>query len=235
MQDFVGLLPVPHMTSIEATALNMAPTLGERCVPTDLGPKCYIALGRPEERGLGDSVTRCHLDMSDAINVMLHVPVPPTEAARTTQPWQLPSYQVCTFTTPPQKLAPDKVLPTCAWLKVYKFRMPSLAGVWAHLAAGFFAVYAQPQHYWKPVQCMTVKVCTCTGSWGGLAHMATARPRRTPQVHARQPAPFPRHHDGQRPCRITGLGRPGALAAVHAHRRASAKIARGNRCTALAI
>lgn len=95
MQDFLGMLPVPHMTRPDSSTLNLASMLGSQCVPTDLGPKCYIALGRPEECGLGDSVTRCHLDMSDAINVMLHVPEPPTGPSRTTQPWQLPAYQVC--------------------------------------------------------------------------------------------------------------------------------------------
>eukprot|EP00892_Ulva_mutabilis_P010304 jgi/Ulvmu1/7646/UM038_0075.1 len=93
MQDFLGMLPVPHLTRTDTTVLNMATTLGASCVPTDLGPKCYIALGRPEERGAGDSVTRCHLDMSDAINIMLHAPQPPCGPPRTTQPWQPPHYQ----------------------------------------------------------------------------------------------------------------------------------------------
>lgn len=88
------MLPVPHLMRTDASGLNLATTLSQKCVPTDLGPKCYIALGRPEERGPGDSVTRCHLDMSDAINVMLDVQKPPHGPSRTTQPWQLPHYQV---------------------------------------------------------------------------------------------------------------------------------------------
>lgn len=88
------MIPVPHLTRTDSSVLNLATTLGKDCVPTDLGPKCYIALGRPEEQGAGDSVTRCHLDMSDAVNIMLHMPEPPSGPSRTTDPWQLPHYQV---------------------------------------------------------------------------------------------------------------------------------------------
>ena len=54
--------------------LNLATALHPEDNPTDLGPKTYIAYGREEEAdGEGDSVTKLHLDMTDAINLMTHV------------------------------------------------------------------------------------------------------------------------------------------------------------------
>ncbi|KAI8471051.1 MAG: hypothetical protein J3K34DRAFT_418391 [Monoraphidium minutum] len=57
--------------------LNLATALLPRDNPTDLGPKTYIAYGREAERSdphnnEGDSVTKLHLDMTDAVNIMLH-------------------------------------------------------------------------------------------------------------------------------------------------------------------
>ena len=104
MQDFMNLLPVPELTRADGGVLNLATHVPRVRNPSDLGPKCYFALGRPGEHAGGDSQTRLHLDMTDAINVMLHQPADQREAnvraggaggaARTTQPWQPPHYQV---------------------------------------------------------------------------------------------------------------------------------------------
>jgi hypothetical protein len=88
------MLPMQHMTRSDKGDMQLATMLGEECVPTDLGPKCYIALGRPGEHRHGDSVTKCHLDMSDAINIMLHQPGDHIGSTRTIEAWSPPDYMV---------------------------------------------------------------------------------------------------------------------------------------------
>jgi lysine-specific demethylase 3 len=83
-QDFLEMLPVPSYTNpqLGLAPLNLASALLPRDNPTDLGPKTYIAYGRLEEGRQGkegDSVTKLHLDMTDAVNICLHAQYGPGE------------------------------------------------------------------------------------------------------------------------------------------------------------
>ncbi|KAK6927739.1 WRC domain [Dillenia turbinata] len=65
--EFICALPYKEYTHPRAGILNIASKLPEGVVKPDLGPKTYIAYGFPEELGRGDSVTKLHCDMSDAV------------------------------------------------------------------------------------------------------------------------------------------------------------------------
>jgi hypothetical protein len=83
-QDFLEMLPVPFYTlpGLGMAPLNLASALVKDDNPTDLGPKTYIAYGRLEEGTEGkegDSVTKLHLDMTDAVNICLHAQYAPGE------------------------------------------------------------------------------------------------------------------------------------------------------------
>ncbi|KAK4347556.1 hypothetical protein RND71_033895 [Anisodus tanguticus] len=81
--EFVRALPYKEYTHPLSGILNVASKLPDGILKPDLGPKTYIAYGFAEELGRGDSVTKLHCDMSDAVNVLTHT------ADVTIAKWQL--------------------------------------------------------------------------------------------------------------------------------------------------
>lgn len=111
--DLMRGLPMPEYT-LRTGNLNIASCLPKMFVPPDLGPKMYNAYGSALHPDKG--TTNLHLDISDAVNIMVYVGIPTDEDSKP----QLAATQRaialggCDYITRARCQSPD-VLPGALW------------------------------------------------------------------------------------------------------------------------
>ena len=85
-QDLMNALPLPEYTH-RSGIFNLASRLPEFFVKPDLGPKMYNAYGSAATPRSGS--TNLHLDISDAVNMMLYVGIPEDDKENAEKGWLL--------------------------------------------------------------------------------------------------------------------------------------------------
>ncbi|KAJ3411283.1 hypothetical protein HDV05_002429 [Chytridiales sp. JEL 0842] len=94
--DFYKMVPFAKYTARNGS-LNIAARLDEIYLPPDLGPKMYIAYGSSDDAGpRGFGTTPMHLDMADAVNIMMYSSSSPATSFENAKPaaiWHIYPYE----------------------------------------------------------------------------------------------------------------------------------------------